>query len=247
MKTRIYFTPEQDIWLRERFYTAGTFDVLTESFNQEFGVSRTLEAIRQRCRKNLKLDTTVLNTKHHYAPEHDEWLRENYSKFDSYDDLTISFNRIFNTHRGKTSVAEHCTKRLKLGGMPNPTTYGKKPKEQLPIGTIRKSQTAIYIKVQDLPTDGTVHISGYAEPYWLPLQKKIYQDRYGEIQPDQMICFLDGNSDNFELDNLYPITRQISAVMSKNKWWTNSKQHTLTAIKWCELYYVLKNVKENSL
>jgi hypothetical protein len=76
------------------------------------------------------------------------------------------------------------------------------------------------------------------------LQKKIYQDAHGEIAPGKMVCFLDGNPHNFDLDNLYPIDRKISAVMSNNRWWTDSKEHTLTAIKWCELYYAIKNVKD---
>ena len=58
-----------------------------------------------------------------------------------------------------------------------------------------------------------------------------------------MVCFLDGDNNNFDLNNLYPINRKISAIMSKNKWWTHSRNHTLAAIKWCELFYVLKDMK----
>ena len=121
----------------------------------------------------------------------------------------------------------------------------QKEKEQLPIGSIRKSQTGTYIKVMEVKNQ---HISGYAEPYWLPLQKKIYQDVYGEIAPGQMVCFLDGNSKNFDIDNLYCIDRKISVIMSRNHWWTSNRENTLTAIKWCELHYaLLRRTKENEL
>ena len=178
----------------------------------------------------------------YYTPEQEQWLRNNYYLVNSYDELTSLFNKKFVSNRSKNSLREKCTKSLGLKGMPNPTVYGIKKKEQLPIGTIRKSQVGTYIKVMN--TDGTEHISGYLEPYWLPLQKKIYQDSYGELEPGKMVCFLDGNNDNFELDNLYAIDRRISAIMSSNRWWTDSKEHTLTAIKWCELFYALKELKD---
>ena len=178
-----------------------------------------------------------------YTPEQEQWLGNNYHLANSYDELTSLFNEKFASNRSKNSLIDKCTKRLGLKGMPNPTVYGMKKKEQLPIGTIRKSQVGTYIKVTNV--DGTKHISGYQEPYWLPLQKKIYQDSYGEIEPGKMVCFLDGNTDNFELNNLYAIDRRISAIMSKNRWWTDSKEHTLTAIKWCELFYALKELKDS--
>lgn len=179
----------------------------------------------------------------YFTSEQEQWLRDNYHLVDCYGDLTLLFNLRFGTDRKKETIREKCNKRLGLKGMPNKTSYGNKDKEQLPIGTIRKSQVGTYIKVLNVPS-GT-NFTGYAEPYWLPLQKKIYQDAFGEIGPGKMICFLDRNNDNFDLSNLYCIDRRISAIMSKNKWWTDSREHTLTAIKWCELYYAIKDIKES--
>lgn len=173
-----------------------------------------------------------------YTLEQEEWLRSNYRNASSFADLTIAFNQRFNTNRSPQAISDKCGKSLKLNGKPNHSKYGFKKKEQLPIGTIRKSQVGTYIKVMEVPNGS--HISGYQQPYWLPLQKKVYQDTYGEIRSGQMICFLDGDTDNFNLDNLYCIDRTISAIMSKNKWWTHDKELTLTAIKWCELYNTLK-------
>lgn len=175
-----------------------------------------------------------------YTDEQAEWLRNNYDYPETYEQLTERFNLYFGDNRSRDQIREKCNKSLGLRGKINNTRYGLKPKEQVPIGTIRKSQTATYIKVLEVP-DKT-YFSGYAEPYWLPLQKKIYQDAYGEIEPGKMVCFLDKNTENFELDNLYCIDRRISAIMAKNHWWTESREHTLTAIKWCELHYALKDI-----
>lgn len=180
----------------------------------------------------------------HFTPEQESWLKEHYHSASSYDELTERFNQVFQANRKKTAIREKCTKYLGLLGLSQRTVwktqYGNKEKEQLPIGTIRRSQVATYIKVKAVPPKS--NISGYQEPYWLPLQKKVYQDAYGEIANGKMVCFLDGNTENFNLTNLYCIDRKISAVMSKNKWWKSDRDLTLTAIKWCELHYAIKEV-----
>lgn len=177
-----------------------------------------------------------------FSAEQETWLRTQFYLVRSYAELTDKFNATFGTNRNSGMISDKCSKRLGLKGMHNSAQYGNKPKEQLPLGTIRKSQTATYVKVAY--TSNEERITGYPEPYWLPLQKKIYQDAHGEIAPGQMVCFLDNNPENFELDNLYAIDRRIAAILAMNKWWTESKEHTLTAIKWCELHYKLKETHE---
>lgn len=183
-----------------------------------------------------------MDSKQYFTAEQEEWLRNNFYLVSSYQELTDLFNERFGMQRKKGQISDKCTKNMRLTGMSNSSQYGKKEKEQLPIGTIRKSQVGTYIKVLEVPKKQ--HISGYAEPYWLPLQKKIYQDAFGKIEDGKMICFLDGNTENFDIDNLYSIDRRISAIMSSNRWWTKNREHTLTAIKWCELQYALKGVQQ---
>lgn len=177
------------------------------------------------------------NPKHHYTEEEVAWLIENQDTM-TRARLAEAFNARFGASVDRSSISDICTKRLGLHRSANTGCYGGRAKEQLPIGTIRKSQVGTYIKVQDVPEQA--HISGYKEPYWLPLQKKIYQDAHGEIGKDQFVIFLDGNTENFDIENLYPIDRRISATMSKYGWWSKERESTLAAIKWCELYYTMK-------
>ena len=177
---------------------------------------------------------------HIYTDTEIEWLRENQDTM-TRAKLTEAFNEKFGASVKKDSISDICTKRLGLHRTSNSGCYGTRAKEQLPIGTIRKSQTGTYIKIMDSQNG---RFSGYKEPYWMPLQKKIYQDVHGEIKDGKMVCFLDGNADNFDISNLYPIDRKISAIMSANHWWASSREHTLAAIKWCELHYALKGVQQ---
>ncbi len=177
-----------------------------------------------------------------FLKEQEQWLCEKYFSFPSYAALTEQFNAAFGTEKSTDMIREKCTKRLGLKGMSNPTQYGKKPKEQLPLGTIRKAQTGTYIKVRMTPEFCNADITGYQKPYWLPLQEKIFREAKGDILPDQMVCFLNHNTEDFSIENLYPIDRKIAAIMSKNKWWSENPELTLAAIKWCELHYALQSV-----
>lgn len=174
-----------------------------------------------------------------YKQEQESWLREHYHAATSFSDMAEEFNAVFGENRTAQALSDKCTKQMGLKGKINLSQYGCKEKEQLPIGTVRKSATGTYIKVAYV---GNAHISGYEKPYWLPLQEKIWKDEHGELPAGKMVCFLDNNPENFQLDNLYPIDRKISAILSKNRWWSDNKDLTLAAIRWCELHYAIKEV-----
>lgn len=176
----------------------------------------------------------------YFTDEQEQWLCDNFHKAQSYKALAERFNKTFEASRSAEQIKEKCTKRLGLKGMPNLTRYGLKPKEQLPVGTIRKSQTGTYIKV--LTVQPGAKFTGYKKPWWMPLQEKIYTDAYGSIPDGYMVCFLDCNPGNIALDNLYPITRRISARLSQNGWWSKNPEITMTAIKLCELQEAMKNL-----
>lgn len=180
-----------------------------------------------------------MKTKRHFTQEQDTWLRKNYACFSSYRDMTEKFNELFQETSSMERVREHCNKVLHLKGKPSITRYGCKRKEQLPIGTIRVSQTATFIKVKEVPEH--TNITGYMRPYWIPLQEKIYSDKFGPVPEGNMVCFLDNDRTNFNIDNLYMIDRKISAVMSSNQWWSTDPEITKTAILWCKLHYAIKS------
>lgn len=186
-----------------------------------------------------------MSKRHRYTEEEVAWLIANQDTM-TRAKLTDAFNKKFGTSVSQYSISDKCNKNLKIHRSVNVTTFANTARNQCPIGTIRKSQTLTYIKVKDVPVGVGIDnkLSGYCEPYWMALQKKIYQDAHGEIGKDQFVIFLDGNTENFAIDNLYPIDRRISATMSKYGWWSKERESTLAAIKWCELYYTMKGATD---
>lgn len=173
-----------------------------------------------------------------YSEAEELFLREHIGECESFAELTQRLNSEFHTDRKMERVREKCCKQMHIRIGKNVSQYGRKPKEQLPIGTIRHGQNgATYIKVMDSDKS---YATGYQEPWWMPLQKKIYQDAHGKIPDGYMVIFLDCDRGNFSLDNLYAIDRKISARLAKNGWYSKNPELTKAAIKWCELMKELR-------
>lgn len=75
-------------------------------------------------------------------------------------------------------------------------------------------------------------------------RRYVYEQAYGKIPPSHRIIQLDGDKMNFKLDNLYCIPSKFIPTINKNHWLTDSREHTLAAIKWCELFYAMKESKQ---
>lgn len=175
-----------------------------------------------------------------YTPLEKLWLKDNFHKFGSYREMHNEFVETFG-ERDIRSLMDLCSRRMNLHRENNNGRYGIKAKEQLPIGTERVVQGIVYVKVKDVPKNSK--ISGYQPPYWLPKQRKIYEDAHGQIPNGCFVIFLDSNKTNYNLDNLYCLGRNIHSTMCKNHWYTTDRNITLTAIKYLELMQALKGVK----
>ena len=68
----------------------------------------------------------------------------------------------------------------------------------------------------------------------------MYEKVYGKSEKDEVIIFLDQDVNNCALENLYRCKRHILNMMRRNNWWTDSREHNLTAIMLCELTDMLK-------
>lgn len=72
----------------------------------------------------------------------------------------------------------------------------------------------------------------------------VWEETYGPIPKGYLIVNLDMDKLNLSIENLYCIPRKMALLMSKNKWWSKDTVITLTAIKYCELWYALKESEE---
>ena len=58
---------------------------------------------------------------------------------------------------------------------------------------------------------------------------------FAKMPEDYHLVFLDGNENNYDVSNLYCVNNETHRLMKRNKWYSNNREITLSAIKLCEL------------
>lgn len=177
-----------------------------------------------------------------YSEEMKDWVKDNIINpmYSSYAELAIAFNMHFGTQITGSKLSDLCLKRLKIKRNFNSTTFKSGHRMNLlPIGTIKKTKDCTYIKVKD--NDNLY--KGYAEPFWIPIQKYIYEQAYGKIPEGSMVIFLDCNRNNLSLDNLAVIDRQTSAFLATKGMYSKNGTLTKTGILCYQLYKTAKEVE----
>ena len=246
------FTDEELKWIKDNL-DVGVFKNqkhFTDVFNALFNTN-----VSQQSMNNMLFRRKwSVKTKHNTSQWTDEmtsWLKETYPNC-NYDfvNLARDFNSVFNTNKSASCITKYLerlevhTPRPKKGQI-NKTTF--KPRtphtKELPIGTIRyNSDGRPFIKVK-LCEGQNVHRNGhnYKEPWWKPLQKKIWEDAYGELPEGYVVCSLNGNPNDTNIENIGIVDKRGTAVMAKKGWWTDNRVITADATRWCNLYYIAKD------
>ena len=185
--------------------------------------------------------------KHYYTAEEDEWLRQHISSCETYNHLTEMFNEHFKENVKSQSISDRCIKMLHIYMGRNKGQFTKGhgncpcPKNHK-LGAEIERGGYIFVKYNNVRHTGKISYQNMKEN-WVPKQRYVYEQYHGSIPKGYIVVFLDNDKNNFSPENLYAIPRKINAIMNQNKWFTSNRENTLTAIKWCELFYALKGVR----
>lgn len=206
-----------------------------------------------------------MSQRHKYSKEEIQFLRNNV-KNTSLKQLTDSFNKRFGTSLTEQAISmqkvKYGLKSGKAGGQFEkghiPSNKGKKmskeqygickstmfkpcskPKNTDPIGAEKMlSDGYIWVKVDDKPkVPKTVN--------WKQKHRIIWEQSYGSIPEGHMIIFLDGNHENFDIDNLAMITKAENLIMNRKGLFKPDKDITKSGVQLAKLINVAnKKVKK---
>ena len=70
---------------------------------------------------------------------------------------------------------------------------------------------------------------------WIPKHVLIYEKHHGKVPKGSAVIFLDGDKRNFDIDNLYLVTRSQLAMLNKNSLIQKDAELTKTAINVVDL------------
>jgi hypothetical protein len=181
---------------------------------------------------------------HIFTDEEKAFLRDNISRY-TYPELATVFNQTFGTHLTHGNISDVCIKRLGLRrNKPYVFSIGKKDFTAHPVGTEVFDGKYVWVKVSDHYHEGSAMAKSLDEN-WEKKCVLVWEQAHGKIPKGHMIVFLDKDRKNCTLKNLYCTTRKINFMMAKNGWYSSSPELTLAALKWCELFYALKEERND--
>lgn len=167
------------------------------------------------------------------------FIKDNFPKFKKYKELANCYSEKWGVECSRDVMNTLCSKMglhyenaggFQRGGR----TYNKQP-----IGTERiGSGYKVCIKVKDdkLPSGKSSN--------WMPKNRYIYEQHFGSIGADDVVIHLDGDTNNFDIDNLYCVNRRLTGPLANRKWWGLDREAKIAAIKLIELELSLKESEE---
>lgn len=191
---------------------------------------------------------TLPNGQHLYTQEEDVWLAEHIDD-GTYKEITEMFNAKFGTNI--ENVSDHAIKRLHLKKTFNRGDVKKGERRctnTLPVGTERFDGHYVYIKVTDTVNDcKNRRMPGKAsDPNWVRKDHLAWKSNGNRLpeHPKELLIHLNGDMQDCSIENLYLTTRKINLLMGKNNWYSTDRNITLAGLKWCEMYYAMREVGE---
>ena len=196
-----------------------------------------------------------------YSVEQQAFLKEN-APLMSRKELTERFNEKFKVNKSVLAIKSYCNYRgwnssedgrYKEGNVSWQTGLSK---EEYKAHFTEESFARSLKKIQEMKKthklgdevirDGIPQIVvslEYGIPFddrVAPKRRVVWEKLYGEIPKDHCIINLDGNPMNCDPSNLYCMPKRYVPLLAHNKWWFKDSELILTAIKWCDLFYTLR-------
>jgi hypothetical protein len=233
------FTKEEDAFIIAHAKDYGCIQ-MTKELNKVFSYQRSHQSVGAHCTNVIKIKLTN-NKRNMYDKEQIEYVQKHIDAKISESKIAKMFNQKYGTQVSTRCIQRLCSRYnlcperkglTMVAGERNPFTVRR------PLGTERTSGGKIYIKIADNVQLSTEH--GFKEGGNYQEKKRYcYEQYHGKVPLGYQIIHLDGNNRNFEKDNLYAISPSINMIMAANKWYSDNPEVTMTAIKWCELYYAI--------
>lgn len=209
-----------DSWIRENY--KGKCDAaFVDAYNNHTGKSLKKDTLRHHL---SKLD--ILSS-YQYTDEQKGFIRQNYEKYGMRITADM-FNAKFNTDKSPELMCR-VAKRMGLS-VPKDVANKNANPDIDEVGTIREEPSTGYLVIK----------TGNSYKDWMKYQRYVYEQAYGKIPKDHVVVFLDGNNRNFELSNLMAVPKNYVVYMNTFDMRTDCPELTKVAIRWCELYEVLK-------
>jgi hypothetical protein len=220
------YRPEHDQFLKQHQHISRA--ELAAMFNKKFGTNISVNAMGKRC-LSLGLSSTY-TWYFKLTDEHIQYLRDHQHL--TRPVLLAQFNAKFSANLTMDGLSTRCY-RLKIKSTaqkkPNsgcfnkgltPWNKGKKGLRVSPASEFKKgnlpAQTKPVGSMRRTLRDNILQIKIANPKVWRDVHKLIYEEHHGPIPKGHVIIFLDGDKNNFDVQNLACISRGVHSQMCRD-------------------------------
>lgn len=181
-----------------------------------------------------------------WTSDHDKWLIEHDAEFETRSDILAAFNKAFDVSITLRSIDARCRRlglHRKQGYKPRRDGHNYK---SLPLGaevirvTGQTRKKIWFVKVSDNLCSGKDKSKA---PYnWEKKHLLVWRKANGDIPKGCKVVFLNNDTLDCRLENLYLTTDAVHMMMIKYGWYSENPEITKTALKCCELELLTKKV-----
>ena len=233
------FNEEEKKYIKRKYNKISSKELL-DIINKKYNKNITIKQLRSWLSYN-KIKSNINENPHSrlFNNEEEKYILEIY-KGRTTDEITDLFNKKFNRNIKVSQIKAYKSHNKLKSKVDFKFMAGKKPHNFKPIGseftTYDNGIKTTYIKVGNPNT-------------WEKKQKYLYKKYKGDVPKGASVIFLDGDRDNFELDNLYMLTKREKLMMCSTNSFFENKEMNKTSILVAKLRIKMKeskNVKNRS-
>lgn len=229
------YTNEQEQWIVKHGRDM-TAKALKDAFNEKFNAEVSEFAIDQ---KRRKLGVNFGIKQREYTQEEEHFLRVNRNIM-PMKELHRKFCERFSEIKYYALKAKVQRMGLLVDDVQKFNNVAER--SRVPIGSEHRYGGYTMIKVDDKATGTKKDRRSYKEN-WRPKHVWVWEQHHGKLPPKHQVIFLDGDHENFNIENLAAIPLQYVVMMNRNGWIKGNPELTKTAIKLCELHYMTEGQK----
>lgn len=225
---RYKYDPFEDEYLTELHNNGFEWQEIADILNDIFDRERTKDSVKCRARK-----IGIAGKHDPYTAEQDEWIREHVNEYDNYADMAKDFNIVFGTNKADRGIQSHAVRYLGIVSGRQAFKKGNIPHNQRPVGAERYHEASglVYVKISD---------TGIKNKDWIAKQRKIWTEYYGEIPKGYNVIFLDGDKNNYNIENLMCVSDRVNRTLESRHWHFNNIGLMKAAIKTINLEQAVK-------
>lgn len=153
------------------------------------------EQVKTHSRKEV---AELLREKFNWPEVTDDMVKGAMSRYGILTGRTGRFEKGNVSHNKGVPMTPEVREKCKASWFPK----GHRPHNELPIGSrVRRADGYLVEKVRD-------EIGTKAHERWRPVQQLVWERAHGPIPEGKIVTFLDGNRDNFALENLALVSKR---------------------------------------